>query len=94
MKRTSYILLALQFVLYIGYGQCNGSIDLCSKQYNEVAYLTTHNAFNSDEDGLLFPNQTYNIGSQLNDGVSAKLFAPFEGEFSSISFTLNAPTIV
>ena len=49
--------------------QCNGSIDLCSKQYNEVAYLTTHNAFNSDEDGLLFPNQTYNIASQLNDGV-------------------------
>jgi len=53
----------------MSYAQCNGSVDLCSKQYNEVAYLTTHNAFNSDEDGLLFPNQTYNIASQLNDGV-------------------------
>lgn len=69
MKRTIYILFALQFLMHISYAQCNGSIDLCSKQYNEVAYLTTHNAFNSDEDGLLFPNQTYNIASQLNDGV-------------------------
>ena len=69
MKRTIYILFALQFLMHISYAQCNGSVDLCSKQYNEVAYLTTHNAFNSDEDGLLFPNQTYNIASQLNDGV-------------------------
>ena len=69
MKRTIYILFALQFLMHISYAQCNGSLNLCSKQYNEVAYLTTHNAFNSDEDGLLFPNQTYNIASQLNDGV-------------------------
>jgi len=53
----------------INYAQCNGSTALCSKKYNNIAYLTTHNAFNSDEDGLLFPNQTYNIASQLNDGV-------------------------
>ena len=69
MKRIYCILLSVQFVIYIVNGQCNGAIDLCSKQYNEVSYLTTHNSFNSDEDGLLFPNQTYNIESQLNDGV-------------------------
>ena len=69
MRRTIYILFALQFHMHISYAQCNGSIDLCSKQYNEVAYLTTHNAFNSDEDGLSFSNQSYNIASQLNDGV-------------------------
>ena len=69
MKKTISILLILVISLQISYAQCNGSIDLCSKQYNEVAYLTTHNAFNSDQDGLLFPNQTYNIASQLNDGV-------------------------
>ena len=69
MKKTIYILFALQFLMHISYAQCNGSVNLCSKQYNEVAYLTTHNAFNSDEDGLLFPNQSYNIASQLNDGV-------------------------
>jgi len=69
MKKSIYILFSLQLITVISYAQCNGSIDLCSKQYNEVAYLTTHNAFNSDEDGLLFPNQSYNISSQLNDGI-------------------------
>ena len=69
MKKSIYILFSLQLITIISYAQCNGSIDLCPKQYNEVAYLTTHNAFNSDEDGLLFPNQSYNIASQLNDGV-------------------------
>jgi len=69
MKKSIYILFALQLIIQTSYAQCNGSLNLCSKQYNEVAYLTTHNAFNSDEDGLLFPNQTYNIASQLNDGV-------------------------
>jgi len=69
MKRPIYILFALQFLMHISYSQCNGSLNLCSKQYNEAAYLTTHNAFNSDEDGLSFPNQTHNIASQLNDGV-------------------------
>ena len=69
MKKSIYILFSLQLITIISYAQCNGSIDLCPKQYNEVAYLTTHNAFNSDEDGLLFPNQSYNISSQLNDGV-------------------------
>ena len=69
MNKSIYILFSLQLITIISYGQCNGSIDLCSKQYNEVAYLTTHNAFNSDEDGLSFSNQTYNIASQLDDGV-------------------------
>ena len=69
MKKTIYILFSLQFIMQISYAQCNGSLNLCSKQYNEVAYLTTHNAFNSNEDGFSFPNQTYNITSQLNDGV-------------------------
>jgi len=69
MKRVTYIILILQFIIYISNAQCNGSLDLCAKTYNEVSYLTTHNAFNSNEDGLLFPNQTYNITSQLNDGV-------------------------
>ena len=69
MKKTISILLILVISLKISHAQCNGSLDLCSKQYNEVAYLTTHNAFNSDQDGLLFPNQSNNIASQLNDGV-------------------------
>ena len=69
MRKSRYILFFLKFLSLISYAQCNGSFNLCAKQYHQVAYLTTHNAFNSDEDGLLFPNQTYNIASQLNDGV-------------------------
>ena len=59
----TYILILSISILspIITYCQCNGSIELCSKKYNEVAYLTTHNAFNSSEDGLLFPNQTNDI---------------------------------
>lgn len=36
-----------------------------------VAYLTTHNSFNSGNEGFLLPNQTYSISQQLNDGVRA-----------------------
>jgi hypothetical protein len=69
MRKFIYILFALQFLINISYAQCNGSPDLCGKQYNEVAYLTTHNAFNSSDDGFLFPNQTHNISAQLDGGV-------------------------
>lgn len=78
MKKVLYILLLSQLITQTNYAQCNGSIDLCSKKYNEVAYLTTHNAFNSDEDGLLFPNQTYNIASQLNDGVRSLMIDVYD----------------
>jgi len=78
MKKSIYILFALQFIMQTSYAQCNGSADLCSKQYNEVAYLTTHNAFNSDEDGLSFPNQTYNIAAQLNDGVRSLMIDVYD----------------
>lgn len=49
--------------------QCNGHAQLCNRPYNEVAFLTTHNAFNSAEDNFNLPNQNYNITRQLNDGV-------------------------
>lgn len=51
------------------YTQCKDSNNLCNKKYNEVAYLTTHNAFNSSQDNFSFPNQNKNIATQLNDGV-------------------------
>ena len=82
MKKTISILL-LVISLQISHAQCNGSLDLCSKQYNEVAYLTTHNAFNSYQDGLLFPNQTYNIASQLNDGVRGLMIDVYNDLFGT-----------
>ena len=51
---------------------------LCQKKYDEVAYLTTHNAFNSAEDNFQFPNQTYNITSQLESGVRALMIDVYD----------------
>lgn len=71
--RTSFYLIFIRF-LYASvslYAQCNGHESLCSKSYNEVAYLTTHNAYSSFEDGFDLPNQNLNITSQLNHGVRA-----------------------
>ena len=53
------------------YCQCNGFESLCAKRYNEVSFLTTHNAYNSKEDGFKLPNQKWNITTQLNSGVRA-----------------------
>ncbi|MDA9807966.1 phosphatidylinositol-specific phospholipase C domain-containing protein [Flavobacteriales bacterium] len=83
MKETISILLILVISLQISHAQCNCSLDLCSKQYNEVAYLTTHNAFNSDQDRLLFPNQTHNIASQLNDGVRGLMIDVYNDLFGT-----------
>ena len=51
--------------------QCNGFEELCAKSYQQIAYLTSHNAFASSEDGFYFPNQNLNIPNQLNMGVRA-----------------------
>lgn len=67
--------VSIIFLLIYAFGnvrsnaQCNGFSELCEKRFNEVAYLTTHNAFNAEEDGFTFPNHTYGITRQLNDGV-------------------------
>jgi hypothetical protein len=49
--------------------ECNGSIELCARSYDDVAYPTTHNAMSNAEDGWQRPNQNRNIEHQLADGV-------------------------
>ncbi|CAG5081641.1 phosphatidylinositol-specific phospholipase C domain-containing protein [Parvicella tangerina] len=51
--------------------QCNGQTEVCDKRYDEVAYLTTHNAFNTGSESFSFPNQNNGIAQQLQDGVRA-----------------------
>ena len=78
MKLTLIILLVL-FTFYHGaFSQCNGCESLCDKKYNEVAYLTTHNAYNSKEDGFKLPNQKWNITTQLNSGVRALMIDVYD----------------
>ena len=71
--RLSFYLLSIFFLGCVAKSnsQCNGYESLCIKKYNEVAYLTTHNAYSSFEDGFYLPNQNLNITSQLNQGVRA-----------------------
>ncbi len=75
----------MKHLLFIGlfipgliYSQCNGSAALCNKRYNEVAYLTTHNAFNCSANAYLFPNQNGSISQQLNDGVRALMLDVYD----------------
>lgn len=66
----SYIASLILFVaLTNAYPQFNTSLQLSEKKYNEIAFLTTHNAFNSAQDNFIFPNQNYGITRQLVDGV-------------------------
>ena len=52
-------------------GAGNGSKKLEAKRYDEVAYVTTHNAMSNSDEGWLFPNQTHGLTRQLADGVRA-----------------------
>ncbi len=74
--------LTLSFILIIfsltAKGQCNGSSILCNKSYNNVAYLTTHNSFNSEEGNFSLPNQNFNIVTQLNNGVRALMLDVYD----------------
>ena len=81
-----YIFPFLYFITFNFYGQCNGSNDLCNKRYNEVAYLTTHNAFNSKQDRYLFPNQKSNIAEQLNNGVRALMIDVYDDNGSTVVY--------
>jgi hypothetical protein len=81
LETQSRLFLCSTILLIYGlnaYSQCNGSTSLCNKKYNEVAYLTTHNAFNSVEDAFSYPNQNFNITSQLNDGVRALMIDVYD----------------
>lgn len=65
------LLLPILVITGFSFGQCNGSFTLCDKPYNEVAFLTTHNAYNADQEGFSLPNQNVGLTNQLNDGVRA-----------------------
>jgi hypothetical protein len=51
-----------------------------------VAYLTTHNAFNSKQDRYLFPNQKTNITEQLNNGVRGLMIDVYEDNESIVVY--------
>ena len=53
-----------------GSNGCNGSVKLCDKRLNEVAFAATHNSYaGADYPGFLFPEQDNGIPQQLEAGV-------------------------
>jgi hypothetical protein len=51
---------------------CNGHAELCNRTYDEVAYVTTHNAMSvADEPGWYLAEQPHDIVSQLDGGARA-----------------------
>jgi hypothetical protein len=72
-------LLFLAFASLHGAASCNaepaGDADpshdqqLLDRRYDQVAHLMTHNAMSNRAEGWLFPNQSYGLTRQLNDGV-------------------------
>lgn len=69
---------------------------LCIRTYDDVAYLTTHNAFNDAADGFLLPNQNNTITQQLNDGVRALMIDVYDKDgvatvYHGFSYLGNAP---
>ncbi len=58
--------------------RCNGHAALCDRRYDEVAFLTTHNAMSSEEDGFRSPNQRYRLWRQLEDGVRGFMLDAWE----------------
>ena len=71
MRKQLYYVILITMIDCQVKAQCNGFESLCLKNYNEIAYLTTHNSYNSFEDSFYLPNQNLNITSQLNHGVRA-----------------------
>merc|ERR1719253_1685490 len=55
--------------LSAGERMCNGAASLCSKRFDEVAYATTHNSYNSIDSGFRYANHYETIQRQLEDGV-------------------------
>jgi len=52
---------------------CNGYSYLCEKNYNEIVFACTHNAYNyaTEKANFLLPNQNQSIEQQLKDGIRA-----------------------
>lgn len=48
---------------------CNGLDELCSKRVDQVLFPATHNSMSSAEDEWSVPNHSFNITTQLEDGI-------------------------
>jgi predicted O-linked N-acetylglucosamine transferase (SPINDLY family) len=72
---------------------CNGYSTLCSKSYNEVSYLTTHNSYAYMSN--VGQNQHYDVQTQLNDGIRGlKLSAVKTNNYTGVELCHTACSIL
>ena len=69
LKQTLFGFCLITIFPSVLIAQCNGFTELCGLRYNQVSYLTTHNAFNAGDEGFQLPNQNQGLTGQLNGGV-------------------------
>ena len=53
---------------------CEGASHLCDRRYDEVSYLTSHNAMSIKAEGWKAPNQYVSLDEQLSLGVRALMW--------------------
>jgi hypothetical protein len=58
---------------------CNGSVLLCDRPLDQVAFATTHNSMAAAEDGFSFNYQTVGMVPQLDDGYRGFLIDAYFG---------------
>jgi hypothetical protein len=63
------LLVALIPTASPGAARCNGAVYLCSRPYDQVVTLATHNAMANTQDSFLFPLQDPDIDTQLDAGA-------------------------
>lgn len=60
---------------------CNGHRELCGRGYDEVAYVTSHNAMSAaDQPGWFLAEQPHGIIDQLDGGVRGLMIDVWEGQ--------------
>jgi hypothetical protein len=52
---------------------CNGSVELCERRYDQVAYAATHNSMSSPDVVSVWPEHDGDIAEQLDFGIRALL---------------------
>jgi hypothetical protein len=67
---------------------CNGSVSLCDKRIDEVAFAASHNSMSAAaEPGWLFAQNRYGIAEQLEFGIRGFLVKSHYGESTGIRLT-------
>lgn len=53
---------------------CNGSVELCDRTFDQVAFAGTHNSMSVAAEGWSIPNQNLSMRMQLQSGIRVFLF--------------------